>query len=189
MRRPTIAWRIAAAPTGTRRVQQAQDRATRRRFLPGRRPAWRLRFLATRRAAAEPPGWQSQPQWESGRLGHITKQGSSVLRFLLVEAAQVTVRSLPEWRSKYFHLMMRRGGEDRQGCDGATRDSFVLDLAQGMGLRASEKVRFARGHARNRPWCAVEHRVIDWAARSSFTEEFEEVIMIEVATEEMHGSN
>ena len=43
------------------------------------------------------------------RLGHITKQGSSVLRFLLVEAAQVTVRSLPEWRSKYFHLMMRRG--------------------------------------------------------------------------------
>jgi transposase len=43
------------------------------------------------------------------RLGHITKQGSSRLRFLLVEAAQVTVRSLPEWRSKYFHLMMRRG--------------------------------------------------------------------------------
>jgi transposase len=32
-----------------------------------------------------------------------------MLRFLLVEAAQVTVRSLPEWRSKYFHLMMRRG--------------------------------------------------------------------------------
>jgi transposase len=27
----------------------------------------------------------------------------------LVEAAQVTVRSLPEWRSKYIHLMMRRG--------------------------------------------------------------------------------
>jgi transposase len=43
------------------------------------------------------------------RLGHITKQGSSILRFLLVEAAQVTVRSLPEWRSRYFHLMMRRG--------------------------------------------------------------------------------
>jgi transposase len=43
------------------------------------------------------------------RLGHIPKQGSSMLRFLLVEAAQVTVRSLPEWRNKYFHLMMRRG--------------------------------------------------------------------------------
>ena len=43
------------------------------------------------------------------RLGHITKQGSSMLRFLLVEAAQVTARSIPEWRSKYFHLAMRRG--------------------------------------------------------------------------------
>jgi transposase len=43
------------------------------------------------------------------RLGHITKQGNSLLRFLLVEAAQVTARSLPEWRSKYFHLAMRRG--------------------------------------------------------------------------------
>src|SRR5215475_619198 len=42
------------------------------------------------------------------RLGHITKQGSSIVRFLLVEAAQVTVRSLPEWRSKYHHLVMRR---------------------------------------------------------------------------------
>ena len=43
------------------------------------------------------------------RLGHITKQGSSLLRFLLVEAAQVTVRSDPEWRTKYFHLSLRRG--------------------------------------------------------------------------------
>ena len=43
------------------------------------------------------------------RLGHITKQGSSIVRFLLVEAAQVTVRSLPEWRGKYFHLVLRRG--------------------------------------------------------------------------------
>jgi hypothetical protein len=33
----------------------------------------------------------------------------SILRFLLVEAAQVTVRSVPEWRSKYFHLALRRG--------------------------------------------------------------------------------
>ncbi len=46
---------------------------------------------------------------ERRRLGHITKQGNSLLRFLLVEAAQVTVRSDPEWRRKYFHLAMRRG--------------------------------------------------------------------------------
>ena len=43
------------------------------------------------------------------RLGHITKQGSSLLRFLLGEAAQGSVRSLPEWRSKSFHRSMRRG--------------------------------------------------------------------------------
>ena len=43
------------------------------------------------------------------RIGHITKQGSSILRFLLVEAAQATVRSVPEWRRKYFHLMQRHG--------------------------------------------------------------------------------
>ena len=43
------------------------------------------------------------------RLGHISKQGNVLLRFLLVEAAQVTVRSQPEWCSKFFHLAMRRG--------------------------------------------------------------------------------
>jgi hypothetical protein len=32
-----------------------------------------------------------------------------MLRFLLVEASQVTVRSVPEWGSKYCQLMMRRG--------------------------------------------------------------------------------
>ena len=43
------------------------------------------------------------------RLGHISKQGNVLLRFLLVEAAQVTVRSDPQWRSQFFHLAMRRG--------------------------------------------------------------------------------
>ena len=46
---------------------------------------------------------------ESRRLGHISKQGSGFMRFLLVEAAQVTVRSDGQWRSRYFHLAMRRG--------------------------------------------------------------------------------
>jgi transposase len=43
------------------------------------------------------------------RLGHISKQGNALLRFLLVEAAQVTVRSQAQWRGKFFHLAMRRG--------------------------------------------------------------------------------
>src|SRR5271157_2813905 len=59
------------------------------------------------------------------------------------------------------------GTKDRQGRHGAeTRRSDVLDVAQGMELRAVEKVRFARGRARKSRWCAVEHRVIDWVSRS-----------------------
>ena len=50
-----------------------------------------------------------QSSGDRRRLGHISKQGNSLLRFLLVEAAQVTVRSHPQWRSKFFHLAMRRG--------------------------------------------------------------------------------
>ena len=42
------------------------------------------------------------------RLGHITKQGNSLLRFLLVEAAQAAVQCDPDWRRRYIHLAMRR---------------------------------------------------------------------------------
>ena len=42
------------------------------------------------------------------RLGHISKQGNALLRFLLVEAAQAAARCNPDWRRRYLHLMMRR---------------------------------------------------------------------------------
>ena len=42
------------------------------------------------------------------RLGHISKQGSSLLRFLLVEAAQAAARVHPAWRRRYLRLAMRR---------------------------------------------------------------------------------
>ena len=43
------------------------------------------------------------------RLGHISKQGNTLLRFLLVEAAQAVVRCDPEWRGRFLHLVMGRG--------------------------------------------------------------------------------
>jgi transposase len=42
------------------------------------------------------------------RLGHISKQGNTLLRFLLVEAAQAAARCNADWRRRYLHLMMRR---------------------------------------------------------------------------------
>ena len=46
---------------------------------------------------------------ERRRLGHLSKQGNVLLRFLLVEAAQVTVRSHQEWRNRLFHLANEPG--------------------------------------------------------------------------------
>jgi transposase len=66
------------------------------------------------------------------RLGHISKQGNSLLRFLLVEAAQAAVRNNAEWKRRYIHLAMRRH-EHCQGSDGTqTGGSLVLDVAKQM---------------------------------------------------------
>jgi transposase len=43
------------------------------------------------------------------RLGHISKQGNSLLRFLLIESAHAVVRYEPDWRRRFLHLAMRRG--------------------------------------------------------------------------------
>jgi transposase len=42
------------------------------------------------------------------RLGHLSKQGNTLLRYLLVEAAQVAVRCDAQWRRRFVHLAMRR---------------------------------------------------------------------------------
>ncbi len=42
------------------------------------------------------------------RLGHLSKQGNTLLRFLLVEAAQAAVRCDAGWRRRFVHLAMRR---------------------------------------------------------------------------------
>jgi transposase len=96
------------------------------------------------------------------RLGHITKQGSSMLRFLLVEAAQVTVRGLPEWRSKYLHLMTRHG-EKIAKVAMARRLTVRLYRMMRQGWDYEQWIKFGShaGTARTSPWCAKEHREID----------------------------
>jgi len=42
------------------------------------------------------------------RLGHLSKQGNTLLRYLLVEAAQAAVRCDAQWRRRFVHLAMRR---------------------------------------------------------------------------------
>src|SRR6202158_4280965 len=128
-------------------------------------------------------------EWESATTGAYHQTGE-------FDVALLVGGSCPSYGTKHSGMAQQvfppghaTRKEDRQGGDGAALgDCSVLDVAQGVGLRASEKVRFARGPARTRPWCAVQHRVIDWAARSPFSGEFEVVIMIAGATEEMHGS-
>jgi len=45
---------------------------------------------------------------ERQQLGHISKQGNTLLPFFLVEAAQATVPCDPEWQRWFLHLAMRR---------------------------------------------------------------------------------
>jgi transposase len=61
-------------------------------------------------------------------LAHITKQGSSLLRFLLVEAAQVAARCDADWRRRYVHLAMRR-----------QRNLAKVAMARRLGVRLSER--------------------------------------------------
>jgi transposase len=42
------------------------------------------------------------------RMGHLSKQGNTLLRYLLIEAAQAAVRCDPQWRRRFVHLAMRR---------------------------------------------------------------------------------
>jgi transposase len=42
------------------------------------------------------------------RLGHITKQGNALLRYLLGQAAQSVARCERQWQQQYAHLTMRR---------------------------------------------------------------------------------
>jgi hypothetical protein len=49
----------------------------------------------------------------------LVKQGNALLSFLLVEAAQVTVRSQPDWPEQVLLFRDVTRAEDRESSDGA----------------------------------------------------------------------
>jgi hypothetical protein len=96
---------------------------------------------------------------ERRRLGHISKQGNSVITF----SAGRSCAGHGAQRCAMAQPVLSPGqatrSKDRQSCHGPkAENSFVLDVAQRMELRATGKLRFARGTAWKSPWCAVNHR-------------------------------
>ncbi len=52
---------------------------------------------------------RSTPERGRQHLGHMSEQGNTLLRFLLIESAHATVRYEPMWRRQFLHLAMHRG--------------------------------------------------------------------------------
>jgi hypothetical protein len=100
------------------------------------------------------------------RLGHITKQGNSLLRCLWKRHELPAVG----FQNGTGSTSTRRCGvgeksQSRRGQE--TSGASVLDDAPRMELPASYEIPCARGRARTSPWFAVEHRVMEWAFHSS----------------------
>jgi hypothetical protein len=90
-----------------------------------------------------------------------------LMRFFLVEAAQVAVRSDAQWRNRFFHLAMRRGRKIAKVAM-ARRLAVRLYWVWGKQWDYEQLKKFGphAGPARNRCGRATQQRVIDWAARS-----------------------
>ena len=91
-------------------------------------------------ASRSPAMWDWFPRKSPAAIGAdwdtSANRATSLLRFLLVEAAQVTVRSHPQWRSQFFHLAMRRGRKiAKVAMARKLAVASVLDVAPRLGLR------------------------------------------------------
>ena len=71
------------------------------------------------------------------RLGHISKQGSSFVRGLLVEAAQSAVRHEPQLRREYQRLAQRR-------CRALAKVAMARKLAVRLYWMLREEVDYAQ---------------------------------------------
>ena len=80
------------------------------------------------------------------RLGHITKQGNSMLRGLLVEAAHIAVRREPRWKRKYLRLAMKK---NRSIAAVAVARCLAVRLwwMLKLGLDYGQMVKESRSHA------------------------------------------
>ncbi len=101
--------------------QQADERAEVRLLMthPGVGPVVAMAFALT---LGDPERFASSKQVASyvglvplerstggrQRLGHITKQGSSLLRGLLVEGARAAARHEPDWKRRYVRLAVKK---------------------------------------------------------------------------------
>ena len=102
-------------------------------------------------------------------VSHITKQGSSLLRFLLGEAAQAAARcDACGLAASVFAPGDAAAKEHRQGSYGPqTGSSDVLDVAERLGdILNGHQVQFARGTALYWTWRELERRPNEWASRS-----------------------
>lgn len=73
------------------------------------------------------PGLVPEEDSKGGRrrLGHISKQGNSLLRFLLVKLRRSRCVAMRGGATVFFHLAKRRGPQDRQSCHGSKTRGFV----------------------------------------------------------------
>jgi hypothetical protein len=105
------------------------------------------------------------------RLRHISKQGNSLLRSLLVEAAQAAARIHPDWRRRSMH----GDPSTQKHCEGSDAaqagGSVVLDVAEWLWVFAVVGVRSVRGTARNRTPKDYEQAVVVDAQRSKKNKE------------------
>jgi hypothetical protein len=144
----------------------------------------------------------AQPRWGKMSAHQMICHLSDALRSALSEKyispstsllKRVILKPLALWLPLPWPHGFKTRPEMDQQRDGTRPVDFESDLEELHILFerfCTREGEFApRGPARNRPWCPVEHRAIDWAARSPFAGEFEVVIMIAGATEEMHGSD
>ena len=79
------------------------------------------------------------------RLGHISKQGSALMRFLLVEAGQTAVRCDEELKRAYQRMWMRKGNRALAKVMVARRLAVRLYWMLRNQLTHAELVRHAGG--------------------------------------------